>query len=242
MSVDGNDSTLFVDSGGSAVDGAVFATHGFPEEGSPLAKFLADFETVTGAAAESKTFEAIGRDNVYALVQAAMNAGSVEPDAMIEGIKALKDFPALTGTMTMNPDTRIPEKDVTLVKMAGATRAPRSAHAGLHPGAVTTTTAAGGAPRGAAGEPPRDREPVRPLRRARRRARRLHARRGRRDRHRPRRQRGGQVVAAGAVVGLVPPASGRIVFDGATISGWRRSASCATGSRCRRRAAGSSRG
>jgi len=54
-------------------------------------------------------------------VQAAMTAGSVEPDAMIEGIKALKDFPALTGNMTMNPDTRIPAKEVTLVKMAGAT-------------------------------------------------------------------------------------------------------------------------
>jgi branched-chain amino acid transport system substrate-binding protein len=121
LSTDGNDSTLFADSGGSAVDGAVFATHGFPEEGSPLSEFLTDFETVTGAAAESTTFEAIGRDNVYALVQAAMNAGSVEPDAMIEGIKALKDFPALTGTMTMNPDTRIPAKEVTLVKMAGTT-------------------------------------------------------------------------------------------------------------------------
>jgi len=121
LSTDGNDSTLFADSGGSAVDGAVFSTHGFAEEGSPLAEFLTDFETVTGAAPESTTFEAIGRDNVYALVQAAMNAGSVEPDALIEGIKALKDFPGLTGTMTMNPDTRIPVKEVTLVRMAGTT-------------------------------------------------------------------------------------------------------------------------
>jgi branched-chain amino acid transport system substrate-binding protein len=121
LSTDGNDSTLFADSGGDAVDGAVFSTHAFPAEGSPLAEFLADFETVTGAAPESATFEAIGRDNVYAFVEAAKIAGSVEPDALIEAIKTLKDVPLLTGNMTMNPDTRIPIKEVTLVKMNGTT-------------------------------------------------------------------------------------------------------------------------
>jgi branched-chain amino acid transport system substrate-binding protein len=119
LSTDGNDSTLFADSGGNAVDGATFSTHGFPAEDSPLGEFLADFETVTGAKAESNTFEAIGRDNVYALVEAAKAAGSVEPDAMIEAIKGLKDVPLLTGTMTMNPETRIPVKEVTLVTMDG---------------------------------------------------------------------------------------------------------------------------
>ena len=71
LSTDGNDSTLFADSGGSAVDGAVYSTHGFPEEGNPLQEFLTDFETVMGAKPESNTFEAIGRDNVYAFVEAA---------------------------------------------------------------------------------------------------------------------------------------------------------------------------
>ncbi len=121
LSTDGNDSTLFPDSGGDAVAGSVYATHAFPVEGSPLAEFLTDFEAVTGAAAESATFEAIGRDNVYAFVEAAKIAGSVEPDALIEAIKGLKDLPLLTGTMTMNPDTRIPIKEVTLVKMNGTT-------------------------------------------------------------------------------------------------------------------------
>ncbi len=119
LSTDGNDSALFADSGGNAVDGATFSTHGFPAADSPLGEFLADFETVTGAKAESNTFEAIGRDNVYALAQAAETAGSVEPDALIEAIKGLKDVPLLTGRMTMDPETRIPVKEVTLVTMEG---------------------------------------------------------------------------------------------------------------------------
>jgi len=121
LSTDGNDSTLFGDSGGNSVDGAVYSTHGFPEEGNPLQEFAADFETVMGAKPESSTFEAIGRDNVYAFVEAAKATDSIEPDDLIEGIKALKDVKLLTGNMTMNPDTRIPIKEVTLVEMADTT-------------------------------------------------------------------------------------------------------------------------
>ena len=76
LSTDGNDSTLFADSGGYAVDGAVFSTHGFPSEGCAVAEFLADFEKVIGPRPSPTTFEAIGRDNVYALVEAAKAAGS----------------------------------------------------------------------------------------------------------------------------------------------------------------------
>jgi branched-chain amino acid transport system substrate-binding protein len=121
LSTDGNDSTLFGDSGGSAVDGAVYSTHGFPEDGNPLQEFLTDFETVMGAKPESNTFEAIGRDNVYAFVEAAKATDSIEPDDLVAGINALKDVPLLTGSMTMNPDTRIPIKEVTLVQMADTT-------------------------------------------------------------------------------------------------------------------------
>jgi branched-chain amino acid transport system substrate-binding protein len=122
LATDGNDSTLFADSGGDAVDGAVFSTHGFAGSGA-VADFLADFEKVMGAKAESNTFEAIGRDNVYALVAAVKAAGgSVEPDDLKTAIEGLKDVPLLTGNMTMDPATHIPIKDVTLIKMNGTTQ------------------------------------------------------------------------------------------------------------------------
>jgi branched-chain amino acid transport system substrate-binding protein len=119
VSTDGNDTSLLVDSGGSAVDGLVYTTHGFNAPGSAIETFIADFTAATGSAPESNTFEAIGRDNVYALVEAVTAAGSTEPDAVLQAVLGLTDVPLLTGTMTMDPETRIPIKEVTLVQMVG---------------------------------------------------------------------------------------------------------------------------
>ncbi len=119
ITTDGNDTTLFVDSGGSAVDGTVYSTHGFDEPGTPMAEFIDQYTEWKGSPPESNTFEAIGRDNIYAYVQAAENAGSVEPDALLAAVLALKDVPLLTGDMTMDPETRLPTKPITLVKMEG---------------------------------------------------------------------------------------------------------------------------
>ncbi len=119
ISTDGNDSSLFVDSGGSAVDGTVYTTHGFNSPGSEIETFIAAYTEWKGEAPESNTFEAIGRDNVYALVEAAQNAGSVEPDALLAAILALADVPLLTGATTMDPATRFPNKEITLVQMDG---------------------------------------------------------------------------------------------------------------------------
>lgn len=121
LSTEGNDSTLFVDSGGSAVDGAVFSSHGFNSPGSEMEAFVNAYTEWKGAPPESNTFEAIGRDNVYALVEAARNAGSTEPDAVLEALLQLKNVPLLTGLTTMDPETRFPTKDVTLVRMDGTT-------------------------------------------------------------------------------------------------------------------------
>jgi branched-chain amino acid transport system substrate-binding protein len=121
LSTDGNDSTLFVDSGGSAVDGAVFSTHGFSSSGSEMEAFINAYTGWKGAPPESNTFEAIGRDNVYALVEAARNAGSTEPDAVLEALLQLNNVPLLTGVTTMDPETRFPTKEVTLVRMDGTT-------------------------------------------------------------------------------------------------------------------------
>jgi branched-chain amino acid transport system substrate-binding protein len=84
-----------------------------------MEKFVQDYTTVMGKKPESNAIEAIGRDNVYALVQAATNAGSVDPDAVLAAVLQLKDVPLVTGTMTMDPATRFPLKPVTLVKMKG---------------------------------------------------------------------------------------------------------------------------
>jgi branched-chain amino acid transport system substrate-binding protein len=119
LTVDGNDSSLFVDSGGSAVDGVVYTTHAFPTPGSLDEKFINDYTQLMGDKPESNTIEAMGRDNVYVFAEAASRAGSTDPNAVLDQVLALKDFQLVTGKMSLDPETRLPIKEVTLVKMKG---------------------------------------------------------------------------------------------------------------------------
>ena len=119
VTVDGNDSSLFVDSGGSAVDGVVYTTHAFPTPGSLDEKFIADYTELMGKKPESNTIEAMGRDNIYVFAEAASRAGSTEPQAVLKEVMGLKDFQLVTGKMSLDPSSRLPIKEVTLVKMKG---------------------------------------------------------------------------------------------------------------------------
>lgn len=121
LSTDGNDSTLFADSGGSAVDGVVFATHTFPTPGSLAEEFNTNYAQVMGEPPETNTYEGMGRDMVYILAQAADDAQSTEPDPLAQQLETLQDFEGVTGTMTMNPNTNRVTKTVTLVQMNGTT-------------------------------------------------------------------------------------------------------------------------
>jgi branched-chain amino acid transport system substrate-binding protein len=119
LSTDGNDSPLFASSGGKAVAGSVYATHGFPRPGSAMAKFQASYRKLMGKKPETNTIEAIGRDNVVALVYAASKAHSTDPDKILAQLARIKNLPLATGTITMNPKTRTPVKPITLVRMVG---------------------------------------------------------------------------------------------------------------------------
>ncbi len=119
LGTDGDDDPLLVKTAGSAADGATFATHGFPTPGGPLASFLKDFETVTGKKAETSTFEAIGRDQVYALAAAAAQAGSTDPAQMAAKLKSISGLKLVQGSLTMNPTTRIPDLPVSVVTVKG---------------------------------------------------------------------------------------------------------------------------
>ena len=119
VTVDGNDSSLFVDSGGSAVDGVVYTTHAFPTPGSLDEQFISDYTELMGKKPESNTIEAMGRDNIYVFAEAASRAGSTEPEAVLKEVLGLKDFQLVTGKMSLDPSSRLPIKEVTLVKMKG---------------------------------------------------------------------------------------------------------------------------
>jgi ABC-type branched-subunit amino acid transport system substrate-binding protein len=61
----------------------------------------------------------MGRDNVYVLAEAAARARSTDPKQVLKQVLALKNYQLVTGKMTLDPRTRLPKKEVTLVKMKG---------------------------------------------------------------------------------------------------------------------------
>jgi branched-chain amino acid transport system substrate-binding protein len=119
VTVDGNDSALLADSAGNAADGVVLSTSTFPTDGNAAEKFFADFQQATGKKPETNAVEAMGRDNVYALVEAAAAAKSTDPDAVLDAVNSFKDKEFVTGKLTMSADQPVPEKDVFLVKVDG---------------------------------------------------------------------------------------------------------------------------
>jgi branched-chain amino acid transport system substrate-binding protein len=120
---DGNDSKVFIESAGSASEGVVYTAHAAPTPGSPLDEFYGEFEELMGEETEAYAFEAVGRDTVYAYVEAARAAGSVEPDALFEEIMKFKSLELLTGTIeSMDPETRYPVKKPNLVKIEAGER------------------------------------------------------------------------------------------------------------------------
>ena len=73
----------FIDSAGSSADGIVNSPYAFAGPGTALAQFQEDYESATGKAVVTPLYEAIGRDQIYAIVAAAEQAGATEPDAIL---------------------------------------------------------------------------------------------------------------------------------------------------------------
>jgi branched-chain amino acid transport system substrate-binding protein len=119
VTVDGNDSDLLIDSAGKAVDGVVFTTSAFPTNNNEAQQFKEDYAKVMGKKVESNTLELIGRDNVYAIAEAARDAGSTDPTKILDAIYRFKNHRLATGVVTMSRTDQVPEKDVWLVKMKG---------------------------------------------------------------------------------------------------------------------------
>ncbi len=112
---DTNDAPNVLD-GGQAVEGMPITTHGFPLPGSELEAFYDRFEEGTGKRPDN-IFYALGYDEIYAVKQALESAGSAEPAALMDALENLTDFKGVTGTWSMDPETHLAQKPVTLIQI-----------------------------------------------------------------------------------------------------------------------------
>jgi branched-chain amino acid transport system substrate-binding protein len=114
---DGYDTPLLVQIAGPGAENVYFTTHSLmdPQLGTDAAKkFISAYEAEYKTPPEN-AFAALGYDTVKLIADAVKRAGSDDPKAILEALSKTKDLPAVTGTITYQPGSRIPQKGVTVI-------------------------------------------------------------------------------------------------------------------------------
>jgi branched-chain amino acid transport system substrate-binding protein len=102
--------------GGPAVEGMVFTAH-FHRQGIRTElgqRFLKAYEETYRK--ELDAFAALGGECYVLLAQALEKAGSTAGDRVAQALAATRDFPGITGSITMGPDHN-PVKDVVILRV-----------------------------------------------------------------------------------------------------------------------------
>jgi branched-chain amino acid transport system substrate-binding protein len=95
----------------------VFSTHALLDEGSPsTGEFVRAYRAEYGYPPEN-AFSALGYDTVNLLADAINRAGSVDPKAILEALENTSGFRGVTGEVSYQNGSRIPNKDVTMILM-----------------------------------------------------------------------------------------------------------------------------
>lgn len=104
---------------GDIVEGTVFTNAGFATEGSPLAKFNADFKAEYGEEPNT-VYTATGYDLIK-IFEAAVKAtgGNLDGRALRDAIDNLENVPVATGIITFKGRERVPLRTVSLNKVTG---------------------------------------------------------------------------------------------------------------------------
>jgi branched-chain amino acid transport system substrate-binding protein len=110
---DGWDSPSLVEVGGKAVEGCFFSNHFSTEDPAPviqdfLKRYRDKFNEEPGA------MSALGYDSAMILFDAMKRAGSTDGRAVRDALAATKDFTAITGKITLNPQRNADKSAVVL--------------------------------------------------------------------------------------------------------------------------------
>jgi branched-chain amino acid transport system substrate-binding protein len=118
MGGDGWDSEELAKNAGDAIEGCFYTNHYAPDDPAPeIQKFVADYN----ARFDGRTpdgLAALGYDATRVLAQAIERAGSTEGKAIRDALLATKDFPGVTGRITINAQ-RNAVKPIVIVERKG---------------------------------------------------------------------------------------------------------------------------
>jgi branched-chain amino acid transport system substrate-binding protein len=117
LGADGWDSPKLVEIGGEAVNGAYFSNHYSVDDPAPaVRKFVEAYRVRYGS--EPDSIVATSYDAMRLLADAIMRAGSTEGRRIRDALATTKDFPGVTGKITMDAD-RNPVKPAVVLKVEG---------------------------------------------------------------------------------------------------------------------------
>jgi branched-chain amino acid transport system substrate-binding protein len=75
-----------------------------------MAAYEAEYKTPP-----ENAFAALGYDTVKLIADSIKRAGSDDPKAILEALSKTKDLASVTGAITYQPGSRIPQKGVTVI-------------------------------------------------------------------------------------------------------------------------------
>jgi branched-chain amino acid transport system substrate-binding protein len=118
---DGWDSPSLVEVAGKAIEGSFFSNHYSGEDPSPV---IQDFITRYKAKykEEPDAMAALGYDSAMILADAIKRAGTTEPAKLRDAIAATKDYPAVTGKITLDDKRNATKSAVMLTIKDGKFR------------------------------------------------------------------------------------------------------------------------
>ncbi|MEN3188265.1 MAG: ABC transporter substrate-binding protein [Atribacterota bacterium] len=116
---DGFDTPLLVETGGEAAEGVVFATHMSLEDQTPIVQnFKSAYQAMFGTLPEN-AFAALGYDAIKVLAKAIELAGSSDPKKIPEGLAQIKGFEGVSGTISYEAGSQVPNKSVAVIEVKG---------------------------------------------------------------------------------------------------------------------------
>lgn len=116
---DGFDTPLLVETGGESAEGVIFATHMSLEDQTPIIQqFKNDYQAMFGTLPEN-AFAALGYDTVKLLAKAIELAGSSDPKKIPEGLEQIKGFEGVSGTISYETGSQVPNKSVAVIEVKG---------------------------------------------------------------------------------------------------------------------------
>ena len=115
---DGWESPKLLEIGGKALNGSFYANHYFYGDPAPIvSNFVQKYKERFGAAPDA--LAALGYDAARVLADAMKRAGKIEGPAIKDAIAATKNFPGVTGTITLGPDRNPINKKIVIEEIKG---------------------------------------------------------------------------------------------------------------------------